>query len=140
MGEGEGLRSNEFEIEPLVGLGLINLTLLSMPNAYAGIKLEKSNLFIRTSDNKIFCLSQPVQGLASAGTIAPAVLFQLFRNFLRKLRKKYPGHYIAGSSYSDNCLVVSNLAPLDVSSYAREFFGHYLNESHLGTTTHAPNF
>lgn len=89
------------------------LAILDLANAYARIHAPASNIFSTTSDNQVFRLTQPVQGLAIAGTLAPSLMHQWFKRQTRKCRRSLEKKhkepiYLHSSSYSDNVVIVSS--------------------------------
>lgn len=84
----------------------VRLASVDLSNAYARINAFNSKIYLRTKDNKYFKLSQPIQGLAPAGRIAPNLLWQRFSKLDKKLRKKFKQNYLGLVSYSDNALIL----------------------------------
>jgi len=112
---------------------------LDLANAYARIYAPTSRLYTKTKDGRYVHLKQPIQGLASAGTMAPAVMASFFKRLIRKtrkhLRKVYSREvYIHGTSYSDNCILVTD-APEDAFQYILQTWGTLINtdQSHILT-------
>jgi len=110
-----------------------DVLIFDLSNAYARIRCKSSNLFFETKDKFLYKLNQPVQGLASAGVIAPHVLYNYFKKLIRKvrkrLRKKSKQARIEFTSYSDNCLIVTNEA-----SKVRKFIKQELAKHNLENT------
>ena len=108
------------------------LMIIDVSNAYARIRLNDSNMYTRDKDGQVWRLDQPVQGLATAGTLAPHLLTLYFKRMIRtirqKLKKKYGPTtvYLHGHNYSDNLMLVSSL-PGPTFSLVEQHMGPLLN-------------
>jgi len=85
---------------------------LDLSNAYARIYAANSNIFTTTKDGSIYRLDQPIQGLATAGTLAPAQMACWFTQQTRTCRRQFSRadkkpFYLHSFSYSDNLMLIA---------------------------------
>ena len=89
----------------------LTLQAYDLTNAYANILLKNSNIYFKTNTS-IWRLNQPIQGLNTAGTIAPAIIHDYFKKLIkrvrRKLKKRHNNYMLDYASYSDNMLILTN--------------------------------
>jgi len=119
----------------------IKLLSIDLTNAYARIKLNNTNLYCKTKENGLWHLEQPIQGLAGAGIIAPAIIHKYFVRILRKIRKKLKKkdkkYRLEIASYSDNAIILTNAPEGTVRQLIEEKMGDLFNKSRYQTTPNA---